>query len=87
MKKPSTGSVRLRAIWVIHNPFATLTIPPTSTRRVESSMKKSTTKRYNPARLHTSTVKKSLATICSQCLLRNSFQVVFRLRSGAGSMP
>jgi hypothetical protein len=27
------------------------------------------------------------ATIWSQCRLRNSFQVIFRLRSGAGSMP
>jgi hypothetical protein len=34
-----------------------------------------------------STVNKSAATISSQCRLRNSFQVVFRLRSGAGSMP
>jgi len=33
------------------------------------------------------TVKKSAATISSQCRLRNSFQLVFRLRSGAGSMP
>src|SRR6266516_4901153 len=81
MKKPSTVSVRLRAIWGNHNPFATLVIPPTSTRRVESSMKKSTTKRCNPARVHTSTVKKSLATTCSQCLLRNSF------RSSFGSAP
>jgi hypothetical protein len=29
------------------------------------------------------TVKKSQATICSQCLVRNSFQVVLRLRCGA----
>src|SRR3954465_2911118 len=32
-------------------------------------------------------VKKPVATINSQCRLRNSFHVVLRLRSGAGSMP
>src|SRR5260370_40344921 len=30
--------------------------------------------------------EKSAATICTQCWARNSFQVVFRTRSGAGSM-
>ena len=44
-------------------------------------MKNSTTKRCNPWRVHTSTVKKSAATISFQCRLRNSFQLVFRLRS------
>ena len=46
-----------------------------------------TIKRVRPLGIHTSTVKKSDATICSQCRSRNSFQVVFRLRSGAGSIP
>jgi hypothetical protein len=32
-------------------------------------------------------VKKSPATIRCQCWVRNSFQVVVRLRSGAGWMP
>ncbi len=50
-------------------------------------MKKRTTKRVNPFGVHTSTVKKSDATVWSKCLLRNSFQVVFWLRSGAGSIP
>ena len=36
------GIRQIAAIWLIHSPFATLAIPPTSTRRVESSMKKST---------------------------------------------
>src|SRR2546427_266761 len=31
--------------------------------------------------------EETAATISSQCRLRNSFQVVFRLRSGAGSIP
>ena len=31
--------------------------------------------------------KKSAATIRSQCCVRNSFQVVFRSRSGVGSIP
>jgi hypothetical protein len=43
--------------------------------------------RCSPRRVHTSTVKKSAATISSQCWLRNSFQVVFRPRSGAGQIP
>jgi hypothetical protein len=51
-----------------------------STRRVESSMKKRTTNRFNPVGVQTSIVKKSDATIRSQCRVRNSFQVVFRLR-------
>jgi len=34
-----------------------------------------------------SMVKKSAATIRSQCCVRNSFQVVLRSRSGAGSIP
>ncbi len=50
-------------------------------------MKNSTTNCCSPRRVHTSTVKKSAATIRSQCRLRNSFQVVLRLRSGAGSIP
>jgi hypothetical protein len=32
-------------------------------------------------------VKKSAATITSLCWDKNSFQVVLRLRSGAGSRP
>jgi hypothetical protein len=54
---------------------------------VDSSMKNSTKKLCQPRRVHTSTVKKSAATISSQCRVRNSFQVVLRLRSGAGSRP
>ena len=45
------------------------------------------TKRFNPVQVQTSTVKKSVATISSQCWVRNSRHVVLRLRSGAGSMP
>ena len=40
-----------------------------------------------PLRVQASIVKKSAATITSRCLHRNSFQVVFRSRSGAGSSP
>jgi len=50
-------------------------------------MKNKTMKRCNPYRVHTSIVKKSAATISSQCRVRNSFHVVLRPRSGAGSMP
>src|SRR5215469_12765043 len=84
---PSSESVRFRAIWLIHNPFADGAIPATSTLRVARSMKNRTTNRCKPRRVHTSTVKKSVATIISQCLLRNSCHVVFRFRSGAGSIP
>src|SRR5437660_8309159 len=62
-------------------------MPAISTLRVDNSMKNSTMNRCSPRRVHTSTLKKSAATISSQCRLRNSFQVVFRLRSGAGSIP
>ena len=55
--------------------------------RVDRSMKNKTMNRCTPFLVHTSTVKKSAATISSQCRLRNSFQVVFQLRSGAGSLP
>src|SRR5215475_12023961 len=50
-------------------------------------MKKRTIKRCRPFAVHTSIVKKSEATICCQWRLGNSFHVVFRLRSGAGSIP
>ena len=62
-------------------------MPAISTLRVDNSMKNRTMNRCNPRRVHTSTVKKSAATISSQCCVRNSFQVVFRIRSGAGSIP
>src|SRR5689334_21696734 len=51
------------------------------------SIKNKTRKRFKPLAVQTSTVKKSAATISSQCRVRNSFQVVFLLRSGAGSIP
>jgi len=38
-------------------------------------------------RVHTSTVKKSAATIRSQCRLKNSFQVVLRFLSGVQTDP
>src|SRR5690242_7691972 len=60
--------------------------PPISTFRVDRSMKNKARKRFNPLAVQTSTVKKSAATISSQCCARNSFHVVFRLGSGAGSM-
>src|SRR5215469_18039897 len=56
-------------------------MPAISTFRVDKSMKNRTRNRCKPRRVHTSTVKKSVATIVSQCRLRNSFHVVFRLRS------
>src|SRR5215471_4300222 len=40
-----------------------------------------------PLRVQASMAKKSAATITSCCLARNSFPVVFRSRSGAGSSP
>src|SRR5262249_1439620 len=64
-----------------------LEIPPISTRLVDRSMKNRTVNRFRPVHVHTSTVKKSVAMICDQCRRRNSFHVVFRFRSGAGSMP
>jgi hypothetical protein len=49
--------------------------------------KNSTRNRCSPLVVQTSTVKKSVATMSSQCWVRNSRHVVLRLRSGAGSMP
>src|SRR5579864_9397453 len=66
---PSTVSVTFRPIWLIQSPFATVAMPPISTFRVASSMKNSTMNRCSPRRVHTSTVKKSAATISSQCRL------------------
>ena len=42
-------------------------------------MKNRTRKRFKPLAVQTSTVKKSAATINSQCCVRNSFQLAFRL--------
>jgi hypothetical protein len=74
--------------------FAALDRPTAaaSTYRVTSSSvrrlcRRPVIKRVNPFDVPTSTVKKSDATIWSKCLLRNSFHVVFRLRSGDGSIP
>src|SRR6266567_2465039 len=48
-------------------------------------MKNRTRKRWRPFRVQTSIVKKSAAASRVQCLVRNSFHVVLRIRSGAGS--
>src|SRR5215467_10847583 len=66
-RMPSTASVRFRPICLIHNSFAVAAMPAISTLRVDSSMKNNTTNRWRPFRVHTSTVKKSAATISSQC--------------------
>lgn len=71
----------------LNSPLAVSAIPAISTRRVDSSMKNSTTNRRKPGLVHTSTAKISVATISSQCRPKNSFQVVFRIRTGAGSTP
>ena len=47
-------------------------------------MKNRTMKRWSPFTVQTSTVKKSVATISSQCWAKNSFHVVFRARAGEG---
>src|SRR5262249_10824482 len=44
-------------------PFAELAMPPICTRRVDRSMKNRTMNRVNPEQVHTSMVKKSVATI------------------------
>src|SRR5262249_19564282 len=50
-------------------------------------MKKSTRNLVNPLRVQASMVKKSAATITARCRDKNSFQVVFRSRTGDGSRP
>jgi len=51
------------------------------------SITKNTKWRTNPTRVSTSTVKKSAAAISPRWALMKVFQLVFLLRSGAGSMP
>src|ERR1700751_1251388 len=53
-------------------------MPAISTLRLDKSSKNRTRKRFKPLAVQTSTVKKSAATISSQCCERNSFQVVLR---------
>ncbi len=82
LSKPSTASVRFR-------PQSTGTRRDPSDLHLASrhSMKNRITNRCRPRRVQASIVKKSAATIRSQCCVRNSFQVVFRSRSGPGSIP
>src|SRR5215467_3844548 len=70
MRIPLSASVTFRPIWLIHSPLATAAMPPISTLRVDNSTKNSTMNVCRPFRVHTSTVKKSAATISSQCRLR-----------------
>jgi hypothetical protein len=63
-------------------------MPPSSRRRVERSMKNRTIKRCRPEQVHTSTVKKSVARICSQCRARTPSMLPFdSFRSGLDTMP
>ena len=64
----------------MHNPSAWEAMPAISTLRVDNSMKNKIRKRCSPRPVQASTLKKSAATISSQCCVRNSFQVVFRSR-------
>src|SRR5579863_1212063 len=81
------ASFRLRAIWLIQNPLASRVKPAISTLRLDRSIKKNTRNLVKPLRVQASIVKKSAATITSRCRDKNSFQVVFRPRSEAGSRP
>ena len=76
--------------WVMHPAFAlspyfplrfSLRILPTYGRKPDSHLSR------DFRRVHTSTVKKSAATIRSQCRLKNSFQVVLRFLSGVQTDP
>ena len=62
-------------------------LPAISTLRVDKSVKNRITNRCSRLRVQASMVNKSVATISFQCCVRNSFQVVFQIRSDAGSMP
>src|SRR6516225_5118096 len=61
--------------------------PAISTLRLARSLRKSTRNLVKPWRVQASMVKKSAATIPSRGRHRNSFPVVFRSPSGAGSSP
>ena len=87
LRQPSLVSVTLRLTWLIHAASGSDAIPAISTRRVESSMMKSTANRVSPRPVQTLMVKKSVAARTSQCVFKNSVQVVFFTRSGAGSRP
>src|SRR5262249_34796363 len=80
-KKPSTASVKLSAIWLIHSPFAELAMPPISTHRVLRSKKNRTMNRLRPEQVHTSTLKKSgndLIPMTTEELLPRGFAISLR---------
>ena len=85
---PSMSSVILPAIAVVDSPSIPAAVVALSTLRVDGFIKPRRTRTGpKPDRFSGFLLKKSLVMICAQCLSRNSFQLVFRLRSGAGSIP
>jgi hypothetical protein len=74
---------RLRACWVTQRSCGFAVTPPRCTRRLASSMKKST---YSRRSQTVSTVRKSQATIADACARRNSDQLS-SARRGAGPIP
>ena len=85
VKSPGQSGVFRRTMGQV-SPNYWATISPEEKLRVDKSIKNKTRKRLKPLAVQTSTLKKSAATISSQCRVRN-FQVVFGLLSGAGSIP
>ena len=90
---PEDYDVQLKALRrrldISQSGFARLVgaVPAMCTRRVFSSITKKTKYRRRPASVNTSTVNRSAAARPSQCVCRNVFQGMRRLRSGAGSIP
>jgi hypothetical protein len=62
-------------------------MPQICTRRVSTSMTKSTKVRTRPVSVSTSTEKKSTAQMAPACALRKVFHGIRLRRSGAGCMP
>src|SRR5215468_6066003 len=83
---PAMSSVISPEIAVIDSSSIPAVVGALSTRRVDGLIKpRKTRTRPKPDRFSGFLLKKSLVVICAQCLSRNSFQLVFRLRSSAGS--
>jgi len=85
VRKPSSQSVRFRAICSIHAESGLVVVPAIKTRRVAMSMTNNVKYLTNPRTVHTSVVKKSAAAMRWACALMNVAQRMGR--PGEGLIP
>jgi len=78
-RNPSSQSVRVRAICLIHSPLSRGRIPAISTLPVLRSITKSTKYRTKPVRVSTSTLKKSVAAILGNGVSSHRLSLLERL--------